>query len=236
LLGLLAVVFGLAWLAAGTHVTHVSTEAVIAVALMVLGAATVVTARTDWALSRRSWPVIGGAVLALGLLALSASPSLPVGFRHLEVGARTVVPATWDDVPASVHAGFGKTVIDLTELPLPLPAARTLAVDSAAGRLEINVPADLPVVVDARVAAGMLDIDGVALSGVNRVAHQLLHPAAGGPVLTIELNSGFGSAAITTGSTTPPTPTTAPADPIGPADQFGPAKPQTALLAPKGAR
>ncbi|MDQ1369489.1 MAG: Cell wall-active antibiotics response YvqF, partial [Acidimicrobiaceae bacterium] len=198
LLGLLAVVFGLAWLAAGTHVAAVSTKAVIAVALMVLGAATVVTARTDWALSRRTWPVLCGAVLALGLLALSASPSLPVGFRHLEFGARTVAPATWADVPSSVHAGFGKTVIDLTQLPLPLPEARTLAVDGAAGRLEINVPADLPVVVDARVSAGMIDIDGVTVSGVNRAAHQVLHPTAGGPVLTIEVDSGFGSAAVTT--------------------------------------
>jgi lysylphosphatidylglycerol synthetase-like protein (DUF2156 family) len=242
LLGLLAVVFGLAWLAAGTHVAHVSTEAVIAVALMVLGAATVVTARTDWALSRRSWPVIGGAVLALGLLAFSASPGLPVGFRHLEVGARTISPTTWDGVPSVVHSGFGKTVIDLTQLPLPLPGARSLAVDSAAGRLEINVPADLAVVLDARVSAGMIDVDGVAVSGVNRVVHQVLHPIAGGPVLTIEVNAGFGTAAITTGSVLTDPPPSAPTAPdggalkLGPAGPRDPVKPAGLVFTPKGAR
>jgi hypothetical protein len=121
-------------------------------------------------------------------------------------------------------------VIDLTQLPLPLPEPRTLAIDGAAGRLEINVPADLPVVVDARVSAGMIDIDGVTVSGVNRVAHQVLHPTAGGPILTIEVDSGFGSAAITTGATGPETP---PSVPVAP---FGPPNPRAPVLIPKGVR
>jgi hypothetical protein len=238
LLGLLAVVFGLAWLAAGTHLATVPTEAVVALALMVVGATTVVTARTDWALSRRFWPVLAGAVLALGLLALSASPSLPVGFRHLAFGSRTIAPTNWTDVPASVHGGFGQTVVDLTGLPLPMPAARTLVVDSAAGRLEINVAAGLPVVVDAQVSAGLIDIDGVATSGVHRAVHQVLdHPAATGPVLTLQVESGFGSAAIATGPVTPLTKGTDPAVPFPPKLSV-PAAPKApdALLAPAGAR
>ncbi|HLY81398.1 MAG TPA: DUF308 domain-containing protein, partial [Acidimicrobiales bacterium] len=74
LLGLLAVVFGLAWLAAGSHLLRVSGEAVLAVALMVLGAATVITARTDWALSRRKWPIWLGAGLVIVLIGTWTSP------------------------------------------------------------------------------------------------------------------------------------------------------------------
>ncbi len=196
LLGLLAVVFGLAWLTGGTHLAHVSAEAVVAVALMVLGAAMVVTARTDWALSRRSWPLLGGAALGVALLALSVSPNLPVGFRHLEFGSRIVTPTTWAELPTTVHAGFGKTVIDLSALTTPPPTPTTLAVDNAAGRLEIVIPADLQVVVDARVAGGQIDVDGVIVSGLGRQARQVLHPSAPGPPLTLLVQSGFGSVAI----------------------------------------
>ncbi len=224
LLGLLAVVFGLAWLAAGTRLAHVSSEAVVAVALMVLGAVMVVTARTDWALSRRAWPTLGGAGLALALLALSVSPNLPVGFRHLQFGSRNIVPMTWADVPANIHGGFGRTVIDLTNLPAPPPSATTISVDNAAGHLEIDIPAGLPAVLDGQVSAGLIDVDGVAISGMGRVVHEVIHPASPGPPLTLHVQVGFGSVAITTalasGGLTPtrkgplPTPPTLPKIPL----------------------
>ncbi|MDQ6614570.1 MAG: LiaF-related protein [Actinomycetota bacterium] len=197
LLGLLALVFGLAWLAAGTRLAEVSTEAVVAIALMVLGAATVVTARTDWALSRRSWPVLGGAALAVALLALSASPGMPVGFRHLEFGSRTIIPTTWADLPAGIHGGFGGTVVDLSRLTAPLGAPKTLTVDGAAGRLEIILPANLKVLVDARVTAGQIRVNDVPLSGLARVYRETLDPTAPDPALTLRVQSGFGSVAIT---------------------------------------
>lgn len=208
LLGLLAVVFGLAWLVAGTHVAHVSTEAVVAVALMVVGAATVVTARTDWALSRRSWPLFGGAGLAVVLLALSASPSLPAGFRHLELGSRLVAPQTWADVPTAIHGGFGKTVVDLTALPT-LTATRTLDVDSAAGRVEVDLPAGQKVILDAQMTAGQIDVNHVITSGVRRVDHQVLNTNAAGPPLILRVQSGFGSMAITQAGAGPPIPNAA---------------------------
>ena len=220
LLGLLAVVFGLAWLVAGTHVAHVSTEAVVAVALMVVGAATVVTARTDWALSRRSWPLVGGAGLAVVLLALSASPNLPAGFRHLEFGSRLVAPQTWADVPATIHGGFGKTVVDLTALPT-LTASRTLDVDSAAGRVEVDLPADQKVILDAQMTAGQIDVNHVITSGVRRVDHQVLNTDAAGPPLILRVQSGFGSIAITQAGALP----TIPNAPLPPKSPFNPILP-----------
>jgi hypothetical protein len=220
LLGLLAVVFGLAWLAAGTHLADVSTEAVVAVALMVLGAATVVTARTDWALSRRSWPVVGGAVLALGLLALSASPNVPVGFRHLEFGSRTFSPSSWADLPPSIHGGFGRTVVDLTRILDPLPAPTTLSVDGAAGRLEISIPTTLKVILDARVTAGQIEVDGLATSGLRRIDNQILNPSATGPSLTLHVQSGFGSVAVIT-ALDKPNPPAVPTEPKVPTSALG---------------
>jgi hypothetical protein len=203
LLGLLALVFGVAWLLAGAHLAPVSMETVVAVALMVLGAATVVTARTDWALSRRSWPLVGGAALAVTLLALTASPGLPVGFRHLSFGSRTVVPASWAGVPDEIHGGFGHTVIDLSGLP-PLTAPQTLKVDSGVGRVEIYVPSDLKVDLSAQIAAGQIAVNQVVTSGVRRVDDEILNPNATTPPLTLLVRSGFGSMSIVQGR--PPAP------------------------------
>ncbi len=223
LLGLLAVVFGLAWLVAGTHVAHVSTEAVVAMALMVVGAATVVTARTDWALSRRSWPLFGGAGLAVVLLALSASPTLPVGFRHLEFGSRVHAPQTWTDLPATIHGGFGKTVVDLSGLPT-LTAVRTLDIDSAAGRVEIDLAADQKVIVDAQITAGQISVNNVITSGLRRVDNEVLDAAGAGPALTLRVQSGFGSMSITQAGVVP----TVPSIPLRPKTPFSP------VAAPKG--
>jgi hypothetical protein len=66
------VLFGVAWLIGATGALHVSIEGVVAVGLMLLGASLVVTGRTDWSLSRRSWPVWLGAALIAVLVATSA--------------------------------------------------------------------------------------------------------------------------------------------------------------------
>jgi hypothetical protein len=210
LVGLLAVVFGLAWLAAGTHLASVSTRAVFAIALMVVGAATVVTARTDWALSRRSWPVVAGAAVAVALVASAATPGLPVGFRHLEVGAQTFAPTSWRDLPSVIHGGFGKTTVQLGGITAPLPAPRTLDIDNAAGRIEILLPA-VPVQLDADIAAGQILINGVVTAGVGRSAAETLNAGAAGPTLTLHVHSGFGSVNVVGPSSSVPT-----ADPTPP--------------------
>jgi len=209
LLGLLAVVFGLAWLAAGTHLASVSTRAVLAIALMVVGAATVVTARTDWALSRRSWPVVAGAAVAFGLVASAATPGLPVGFRHLEFGSQAFAPTTWQGLPPVIHGGVGTTTVQLGNLTTPLPEPRTLDIDNAAGRLDIALP-NVPVRVEAQIAGGKILINGVVTAGVSRSTVETLNATADGATLTLHVRSGFGIVDIAGPSTdpgkTPPTP------------------------------
>lgn len=217
LIGLLAVVFGLAWLATGTHLASVSTEAVLAIALMVVGATTVVTARTDWALSGRAWPIVAGVAAVVALLAISAAPGLPVGFRHLRIGSRRVTPTAWGQVPASIHGGIGQTIVDLTRLPVPLLAARSLAIDDAAGRIDIELP-DIPVQGMVHVQAGRILLEGVASAGVGRSISLALNPLASGAPLTLNVQGGFGEVLVNQGpvaSTAVPTPTP-PSTPVGP--------------------
>src|SRR6202022_3966388 len=97
-------------------------EAVLAVALMVLGAATVVTARTDWALSRRKWPIWLRAGPVLVLTAPSAPPRFGRGFRRLGAQPEPVAFTSWDSLPPTIDAGY----VDLTGLPVPPPADTTL--------------------------------------------------------------------------------------------------------------
>jgi hypothetical protein len=156
----------------------------------------VVTARTDWALSSRKWPVLGGGAVAIGLLAFAASPGLPVGFQHPQVGSQNFAPATWSDLPAVIHGGFGKTTVLLASLTPPLPAATTLLIDNAAGRLEITLPPDLRVLLDAHVAAGQIMVNGVVTSGMDHDHGETLSPLAAGPPLTLHVEAGFSSVDI----------------------------------------
>ena len=85
-LGLLAVLFGVAWLIGATGALHLSVEGVVAIGLMVLGAALVVTGRTDWSLSRRSWPMWLGAALIVLLIATSSTFGLGGALSSVSFG------------------------------------------------------------------------------------------------------------------------------------------------------
>ena len=222
--GLLIVVFGLAWLAAGTDLARFSPKGVIAVALMVLGAVTVVTARTDWALSRRSWPLAVGVGLVLALFVSAGSPNFPVGFQHLQFGSQTVAPFSWADVPPVIHGGVGRTEVDLSALTGPPPDGTTLTIDGAAGELVVFLPPDARVIVNAQLAAGQLTVNGVTTGGFKRVENQTLNSDAAGPPLTLVIDSGFGSVEISPAPTNPDPSsslTTAPPAPLAPPDRPG---------------
>lgn len=238
LLGLLAVVFGVAGLAAGTGAVHVSAEAVVAIALMVLGGVMVVTARTDWALSRRTWPIFGGAVLGVALVAVAVTP-LPVGFRHLQFGSDAVAPSSWSALPATIHGGAGRSVVDLSAIASPLPAPRTVVVDNAAGRMEIDLPVSLRAIVHASIAAGDIDIAGVNTSGIRRSVEQVVNPTTPGPALTLLLRGGFGQVVVNpsadvkpaSGTRSPKVPATA-VTPSVPATAVAPAVPDPPTTTP----
>ena len=139
--GLLAVLFGVAWLIGATGVLHVSIEAVVAIGLMLLGASLVVTGRTDWSLSRRSWPVWLGIGLIGVLVATSSTFGLGGALDSVSFGNKTVTAQGGALPSGTVHGGFGNLVVDLSHAT----KAGTVKVVSVAGNTTVQVPANATV-------------------------------------------------------------------------------------------
>jgi hypothetical protein len=193
-LGLLAVLFGVAWLIGATGVLHVSVEAVVAIGLMLLGASLVVTGRTDWSLSRRSWPVWLGVVLIGVLVIASASFGLGGALNSVSFGNKTVTATPG----STVHGGFGDLTVNL---PSSIDSSNTIKVVSVAGRILVDPPApvaSLPynVVVKTRVLGGQICVNGTdAAHGVGAQNQQQLkpgNPQPGKPTLTLDVHQVFG--------------------------------------------
>lgn len=189
-LGLVALILGLSWLAAATHFFAVPWKAAVAVALMVLGAAMVVTARTDWALSRRAWPMLLGALLVAILALGTASISWP------SVGSHDLSWTSWSAVPATVNGGVGTTTVDLRPLPSLLSPLR-LEVDRNIGLLHVFLPRSVAVAIDESAGIGSVIYNGRRLSsGVGQHVQQVLNPSVAGPLLTLVVHNTVGTVRI----------------------------------------
>ena len=205
LLGGLALVFGLAWLITRIHLASPSAETIIALALMLVGGAMVVTARTDWALSRRAWPALIGGVLVIA--ALSASPSFGLGnWSDFRVGDHSATYTSWAEVPSVIKGGVGHTDIDLTGVHDPLPADRTIEIRNTVGEVEVEVPAGVRTIVDAHLAVGDIQLNGQSKEqGVRPKFTQTFSPDIAGPTLTLKISGGPGALKINQPKPIPPT-------------------------------
>ena len=193
-LGLLAVLFGVAWLLGAVHALHISVAAVLAVGLMLLGASLIVTGRTDWSLSRKSWPVWLGAGLVAALVATSSAFGIDGALQDVSFGTMNRT-ATANH---TVHGGFGNLVVDASNL---VPGD-TLNVDSVAGQTTIkNLRTGTNVTVDARVLAGQICVNGNnASSGVGASASRRFNtsslPNDPGEPITIDVHQVFGQIVV----------------------------------------
>ncbi|MGH9114934.1 MAG: hypothetical protein ACRDWW_03800 [Acidimicrobiales bacterium] len=151
-LGLLALLFGVAWLLGAVHALHVPIEGVLALGLMLLGAAMVVTGRTDWSLSRRTWPVWLGLGLVVALFATSSAFGLGSGASDLSFGNRGVRAVAGQ----TVHGGFGDLQVNASDLH----SGDSLEVASVAGKVAVQLPPGTAVSVDARLVAGQICVNG----------------------------------------------------------------------------
>lgn len=150
--GALAVLFGTAWLLGSVGAVHVPAEAVVAAGLVLLGAAVVVTARTDWSLSRHRWPVWAGAGLVGVLIATSSTFGVDGSLRHVSFGHMSVVA-----VPGgTVYGGFGRLDVDASGLK----PGQAVTVESVAGQTDIRTPPGAALTVDARVVGGRICVFG----------------------------------------------------------------------------
>ena len=181
LAALLVVVFGAAWLISGTGLIHLSLEAVLAVGLMLLGAAMVVAGRTDWSLSRHAWPVLLGAGLVVALFVTSSTFGVSGALSHVSFGqmSRTATGST------TVYGGFGELTVDATHAA----PGSTIKVQSIAGETFIQVPPDVTVLLQARVLAGQVCTYGNSrASGLGAATGPLTLSPHGTPIGTLNLD------------------------------------------------
>lgn len=148
ILGILAVLFGVAWLIGALGAVHVSVEAVVAVGLMLLGAALVVTGRTDWSLSRRSWPVWLGAGMIVVLIVTSSTFGVGNAISHMSFGNQSFAPTG----SQTINGGFGNLTVDLSKVP----SGSIVSINSIAGETHVKVPKNATVHTNAHVAAGQI--------------------------------------------------------------------------------
>lgn len=182
-IGGLAVVFGVAWLLDALNAAHISVEGAVAVGLMLLGAAMIVTGRTDWSLSRRAWPVFAGAALILVLVATSTTFGEP-GTSALTFGNRSVVVA-----PAGqkVDGGFGNLSVDASALR---PGGK-VTISNVAGNVHVLLPAGIAAHIDARVLAGEVCVYGRNVgSGVGASVRRDIPGTSPGVLVDVHETSG----------------------------------------------
>lgn len=193
--GTLAVLFGFAWLLSAVHAIHVSVEGVVAVGLMLLGAAMIVTGRTDWSLSRKSWPVWLGLGLIVVLLATSRAFGGASAADSVSFGDKTVTVAHSGE---QISGGFGTLTVNAANLV----NGGHLTVSNIAGNVKIALPQNTQTIVNAKMAAGEICAGGHHRSdGVGASTHAQIPPAnppASGtpPVLTIDVHESFGQIVV----------------------------------------
>lgn len=130
-----------------------------ALALAIVGAALVWGAFRD----RTGGLVILGSVLALALVITASGPN----DTSWDSGQRKWAPTAAAEVEGSYSHGAGEFDLDLTEVRDPQElAGRTIEVSLTMGEIDIEVPRDLPVRIDAEVGlVGQIDIPGYTGGG-----------------------------------------------------------------------
>ena len=120
---------------------------------MVLGASLVVTGRTDWSLSRRSWPVWLGLGMLVVLIATSTTFGLGGTLNGITFGNRTVAVSTAQLPANTVHGGFGNLTVNVNGGSLA--NSQTVRIVSVAGNTTVNLPAvhSYGISINARVGA-----------------------------------------------------------------------------------
>jgi hypothetical protein len=190
-IGLLAVLFGVAWLLGALGAIHVSIEGVVAVGLMLLGASLIITGRTDWSLSRRTWPMWLGAGLVAVLVATSSTFGIGNALQSVQFGNMSSTPPTG----ATVHGGFGNLTVQASHMV----GGDTVHIDSVAGNTVVTeLPKLVPVHVNARVLAGQICVFGHnAGNGVGANTNQTVTPSgASGTPITLDVHQVFGQISI----------------------------------------
>jgi hypothetical protein len=196
LLSLLLVLVGLAWLGSAAGIVSLSLETVLATVLVVLGAGMVVTARTDWSLSRRHWPVWLGLVVLVLVIASANSGGLANGVSNLHFGPTNATPTSWTDMATPITNFAGPITIDLSTVTPPINGANeTLRVHDVFGPIAVTLPSapSFRVLIRAHTSFGPVSLLGADRRGGGVFTTKTAEVnSTGRPTLNLDITDAFG--------------------------------------------
>jgi phage shock protein PspC (stress-responsive transcriptional regulator) len=194
----------------------ISAQAVFAAALLTIGLALVVG---TW-IGRARALIAVGVVLAV-MLAITAAIDVPL---RGGIGSRAALPTSVAEIQSSYHVGIGQQTIDLSQVQF---GGKTVHIGASVGvgRLVVDVPSGVSVVIHAHAGVGDLSILGYDTSG-NDVTRDISSPATASSPATrgavdLDLRVGIGQVAVfrpfidipPTDIPVPPAPASVPAAP-----------------------
>lgn len=138
-----------------------------------------------------------GGLIALGLLAsIALVISTAAGQIGLDTQARDLhrTPTTAAAVQPRYHVGTGRILLDLGQVADPAALdGRRIAVSNNVGDIEVTVPRDVDVVVDADISyVGGIHVDGESRTGDSPTLHTVIDGGTGVPQLRLDLHERVG--------------------------------------------
>ncbi len=155
--GLVLIVLGSVWLLDALGVVEVRAAMILPLLLAVVGLALIIgsTSGPHPAL------ITLGVFLAVATVFSAVTP--PEAFRG-GVGDRNNVISNVDDLEGRYELGMGDFTLDLSDLELR--ESRRVRVSVGLGSMVVDIPADIPVQIEAKVGAGDIDLLGERVDGV----------------------------------------------------------------------
>lgn len=186
-LGILLVAAGGAWFLSAVGVLDVGLEAGIGLALVGIGAVVALDAG-------HSHGVLVTLAVILSLVG-AATTWVDVDLFDGGVGDRIVAPTSASDTAAGYDLGVGKLTLDLTSLEAAGGGAVPVRAEVGVGQLDVTVPQDAEVMVDAHVSVGNIHIAGVDHGGFDVDERSLLRGT--GQAFVLRADVGIGEVRIT---------------------------------------
>ena len=187
-LGLALIVVGLLWLGDQADLLDLAFRDGVATMLGIVGLGLIVGA---W-LGRARGLIVVGLLLVPIVVVSSALRGTGVDLTA-GIGDRVYVPGPLDELPEHYDLAAGQLVLDLTELELGDEPVE-IAARVGAGQLEVIVPDDAAVDIEANVAMGEIDILGEGPSGAG-LDHSYARTGERGSIL-LDLDVSLGEIVV----------------------------------------
>ncbi len=142
--------------------------------------------------------ILLGTLLAVALPLATAADEVSRGVDG-EWGDITVTPQTLADIPASEEFGGAGVIYDLSQVPFAETTDKELKIDLGVGELQVIVPENVDVHVDAGIGLGEINLFGVESGGVglDKSATDYGPDGPGGGTLRLDLSGGGASLEVT---------------------------------------